>query len=602
MVLVFGGISNAGLNDGLVAYYPFNGNAVNEVATGFDGVVNGATLTDDRHGDPNSAYYFDGNDAITVPDGNPLLGVNDGPFSIAAWMKIGTTSGTVVGLGNDRQGTLSNEEQVLVGISGGQLSVSVTDSIDENTWNYSYKADVPFNEWVHVVMVVQNDRYDAYINGVYSGGNPGPYNLTSDQWNYLNIGAYQYDSALRTYFTGGIDDVRIYNRALSEAEIHELYITDTDNDGIPDSDDNCPDAYNPGQADFESDGIGDICDPDDDNDAILDTIDNCQFIANPDQEDNDEDNIGDVCDDDDDNDSVLDVNDNCQFTPNPLQNDTDGDGSGDACDNDDDSDGVLDIDDNCQYNPNPLQEDNDRDGEGDVCDPDDDNDGIDDVNDNCPLTSNPAQSDLDDDNIGDFCDADIDGDGIANEDDNCVVVANVGQDDTDEDGDGDACDEDDDNDGVLDGDDNCELMFNPDQADSDQDGQGDVCDGDLDGDGVDNTTDNCPSVPNSNQNDWDSDGLGDVCDADIDGDGVLNESDECEFTPVGIIVDPSNGCSIEQLAPCEGPRGTTEDWKNHGKYVSSVAHATNSFVEQGLITEAEKDIIMSEAATSDCGL
>ena len=88
----------------------------------------------------------------------------------------------------------------------------------------------------------------------------------------------------------------------------------------------------------------------------------------------------------------------------------------------------------------------------------------------------------------------------------------------------------------------------------------------------------------------------DVLMGDIDGDGVLNDTDQCQFTPIGTLVDPTNGCSIKQLSPCNGPRGTTTSWKNHGKYVSSVAKSANSFLEQGLITEEEKDAIMSNAS------
>jgi len=124
---------------------------------------------------------------------------------------------------------------------------------------------------------------------------------------------------------------------------------------------------------------------------------------------------------------------------------------------------------------------------------------------------------------------------------------------------------------------------------------------DGDGDGILDDDDNCPSIANPYQHDFDFDGLGDACDPDIDGDGVANEEDICAETPLGEIVDPSIGCTIDQLCPCEGPQGTTESWKNHGKYVSSVAKASESFVEMGLITEVEKDAIVSSAAKSDCG-
>jgi hypothetical protein len=100
---------------------------------------------------------------------------------------------------------------------------------------------------------------------------------------------------------------------------------------------------------------------------------------------------------------------------------------------------------------------------------------------------------------------------------------------------------------------------------------------------------------------WDGDEYGDACDDDIDDDGVNNNSEVCEFTPIDEIVDPNTGCSLDQLCPCEGQRGTTLPWKNHGKYVSCMAHATNSFVDMGLISHEEKGDIMSEAGSSDCG-
>ena len=348
---------------------------------------------------------------------------------------------------------------------------------------------------------------------------------------------------------------------------------------------------------------------DSDGDGILDDSDNCPADSNPDQADNDLDLIGDVCDNDDDNDSVLDNVDNCPFTDNTDQTDTDNDGLGDACDSDPDGDGVE-SGDNCPFNPNPDQTDTDNDTFGDACDADDDNDTVNDIDDNCPLTVNSDQADLDLDNIGDACDSDIDGDGVDNGVDNCPVNANPSQDDTDFDGAGDVCDEDDDNDGICDGGtagnactagpDNCPLIPNLNQTDSDNDGEGDVCDGELDGDGIPNEVDNCPTVPNASQHDIDGDGIGDACDADIDGDGVSNTSDMCASTPLGTTVN-TEGCSIDQLCPCEGPRGTTQSWKNHGKYVSCVSKTANSFVQQGLITETEKDIIVSEAGQSQCG-
>jgi hypothetical protein len=165
---------------------------------------------------------------------------------------------------------------------------------------------------------------------------------------------------------------------------------------------------------------------------------------------------------------------------------------------------------------------------------------------------------------------------------------------------GDACDPDDDNDSVDDGSDNCPFDANAGQSDADGDGRGDACDPDDDNDGVSDTGDNCPLVANVDQTNTDGDSAGDACDPDLDGDGVTNDTDVCAFTLSG-VVDPVNGCAIVELCPCGGARGTTEPWKNHGQYVSCVAKSATNFVAQGLMTAAEKDALVSQAAQSACG-
>ena len=256
-------------------------------------------------------------------------------------------------------------------------------------------------------------------------------------------------------------------------------VADTDQDGVGELDDNCPDVSNPDQADADGDGIGDACDPDadTDSDGVPNSADNCVDEENPDQLDTDSDGEGDACDDDDDNDGILDVDDNCILVANPGQEDQDNNGIGDACDDDLDGDGVSGDADNCPEDSNPDQIDTDMDGEGDVCDDDDDNDGILDADDNCVLVANAGQEDRNSNDIGDACD-DPDGDMVVDADDNCPDDANPNQANQDGDDEGDVCDDDDDNDGITDAEDNCPLTANADQADTDQDEIGDVCDPD----------------------------------------------------------------------------------------------------------------------------
>jgi hypothetical protein len=86
---------------------------------------------------------------------------------------------------------------------------------------------------------------------------------------------------------------------------------------------------------------------------------------------------------------------------------------------------------------------------------------------------------------------------------------------------------------------------------------------------------------------------------DEDADGVADSLDLCPGTPAGEIVD-AHGCSIEQIAPCPGP-ASGGTWKNHGQYVSTVAHAAEAFLVQGLISAEQAEEILAQAAQSNCG-
>jgi hypothetical protein len=86
---------------------------------------------------------------------------------------------------------------------------------------------------------------------------------------------------------------------------------------------------------------------------------------------------------------------------------------------------------------------------------------------------------------------------------------------------------------------------------------------------------------------------------DQDFDGVPDAVDLCPGTPPSTVVN-AQGCSIEQLVPCAGP-ASGGILKNHGAYVSAIAHAANEFAAQGLISRSEKGAIVSRAARSDCG-
>ena len=87
--------------------------------------------------------------------------------------------------------------------------------------------------------------------------------------------------------------------------------------------------------------------------------------------------------------------------------------------------------------------------------------------------------------------------------------------------------------------------------------------------------------------------LGEVQD-DADKDGIVDLLDACPNTIEGNVVD-ATGCSIAQHCSCD------DEWKNHGKFVSCTSSVAEIFVSEGLLSEEEKDVVLSEAAQSACG-
>lgn len=87
---------------------------------------------------------------------------------------------------------------------------------------------------------------------------------------------------------------------------------------------------------------------------------------------------------------------------------------------------------------------------------------------------------------------------------------------------------------------------------------------------------------------------------DTDNDGILNKDDFCPDTESGLIID-LNGCSINQLCPCDGPGGSAELWRSKGSFVACTVDAVKKFADLGLITKEEKQVTITDAAQLSCG-
>ena len=211
------------LNNGLVAYYPFNGDAKDMSGNGNDGTVHGATPTSDRNGNLNSAYSFDGIDNYISTNFKGILGSN--PRTISVWIKLDKKQlSTLLSYGNmtdEYAGfrcEITNERTESICIDGNY-------AID----CYTYNQDIL--NWHHVVYVVpdmSSPRFHDVI--IYYDGMKleNPNNLSWGGSNLLNTKASQSvifgnNETWKSNFSGSMDGIRIYDRALSASEIDELY-------------------------------------------------------------------------------------------------------------------------------------------------------------------------------------------------------------------------------------------------------------------------------------------------------------------------------------------------------------------------------------------
>lgn len=136
-------------------------------------------------------------------------------------------------------------------------------------------------------------------------------------------------------------------------------------------------------------------------------------------------------------------------------------------------------------------------------------------------------------------------------------------------------------------------------------GAGIVC-LDTDADGVYDDVDNCPTEVNPDQANFDADSVGDACDADDDNDGIADADDPNPYGPneETIVID---GCETgvpnhvleDGTTMMDKIKACADDAKNHGAFVSCLAHLTNQWKASGHITQDQKGVIQSCGAQSN---
>lgn len=219
---------SSSLRNGLVAYYPFCGNAIDASGNDNDGVVSGATLTADRFGNPNSAYSFDGvSSKITIKDKAVL---NPTYISVSLWYQTNDLTNSQNLLYKSNWNDASNEEYAFA--INYQTPGQVVAGIKQNSscqpgvnWQRIFSA-INNNQWNHYVFTYDGTVANVYLNGNLITTNnsiSGPIDVCPGGTLTIGAGWNGMTNPTGGWWNGKLDDILIYNRALNASEVAQLY-------------------------------------------------------------------------------------------------------------------------------------------------------------------------------------------------------------------------------------------------------------------------------------------------------------------------------------------------------------------------------------------
>jgi hypothetical protein len=219
--------------DGLVGWWPFNGNANDESGNGNDGTVNGGiSNTEDRFGNSNAAFLFDGTSGyIDVPSLNNLPYT---PITYSAWVIVNSYFPSSFG---QKFRSIIGRNTAFVG-DNGVIGLGADNNVNGGSYDNNFSmwrgagnsgtAPVsgvvpPLNTWIHIVYTQNADgAWSWYQNGQLT--NSGTFNDAQNDFNYFQIGSCNnYTVADGPYWNDKLDDIGLWNRALSPEEIAGLY-------------------------------------------------------------------------------------------------------------------------------------------------------------------------------------------------------------------------------------------------------------------------------------------------------------------------------------------------------------------------------------------
>ena len=210
---------NRGTCDGLIAWWPLNNSSTDFGPNSLDGAPVNVTSAMGQNGKSGGAYAFNGTSSQVTLSNNALL--NPGTaITVSAWYLLAGTHSEAQGIvTKEVSGSINNPPYVLqlsgssvpmfnqVATSGTGITTQAASASTLNTWNL-------------LTGTFEGNTSRLYLNGEFIASNT----ITDIATTSGGIRIGQQKSGNNRWFNGSIDDVRIYNRALSATEIRQLYI------------------------------------------------------------------------------------------------------------------------------------------------------------------------------------------------------------------------------------------------------------------------------------------------------------------------------------------------------------------------------------------
>jgi len=226
IILALSAAGQNSLTNGLVAFYPFSGNANDASGNGYDGTVFDASLTNDFLGNADSAYYFNGNDSAVNLPAATCDSVSDG--SLAAWVKLDRNSiETIFSKQHDGDNSY--------GIFSVGMYCNESGNPTPGTPGVLYFVNNRFGNqassqvllttgvWYHVVSTFSTTGCNLYVNGTNVGTFTGDFSMPADYYPTATSIGFWEGQGPTPALSGAINNFLIYNRALSANEVAQLF-------------------------------------------------------------------------------------------------------------------------------------------------------------------------------------------------------------------------------------------------------------------------------------------------------------------------------------------------------------------------------------------